>query len=95
MGRVASCQSSIPREGGNIILYANPRVDELLRLVNAEKDENKKNEYYKEMAQQFRADCPYIPIAETYLISASVPGITNVKCGQTSYILYYKLQYNN
>ena len=92
MARVASCWSTVTREGGNLIKYANPEVDRLLGEANAETDEAKKNEIYKEMTTYFHEDCPYIPIAETYLISGSVDGITNVLGGQTSYILYYKLQ---
>jgi len=47
---------------GNFGRYKNERVAELLELINVEKDENKKLQYYYELQEIFLKDLPYIPI---------------------------------
>lgn len=47
---------------GNWGRYKNERVTELLRLINTERDENKKIQYYHELQVIFLKDLPYIPL---------------------------------
>ncbi|WP_048146756.1 ABC transporter substrate-binding protein [Pyrococcus abyssi] len=51
-----------PTYSGNWGRYKNERVAELLRLINTEKDENKKIQYYHELQEIFLKDLPYIPL---------------------------------
>ncbi len=47
---------------GNWGRYKNNRVAELLHMINTEKDENKKIQYYHELQEIFLKDLPYIPL---------------------------------
>lgn len=47
---------------GNWGRYKNDRVAELLQMINVEKDENKKIQYYHELQEIFLKDLPYIPL---------------------------------
>ncbi|MFA4641440.1 ABC transporter substrate-binding protein [Pyrococcus kukulkanii] len=51
-----------PTYSGNWGRYKNERVTELLHLINIEKDENKKLQYYHELQEIFLKDLPYIPL---------------------------------
>ncbi len=47
---------------GNWGRYKNGKVAELLHMINIEKDENKKIQYYHELQEIFLRDLPYIPL---------------------------------
>ncbi|WP_456366741.1 ABC transporter substrate-binding protein [Thermococcus sp.] len=47
---------------GNWGRYKNDRVAELLHLINTERNENKKIQYYHELQEIFLKDLPYIPV---------------------------------
>ncbi|MDI3475457.1 MAG: peptide/nickel transport system substrate-binding protein [Thermococcaceae archaeon] len=51
-----------PSYSGNWGRYKNDRVIELLELINTEKDENKKLQYYRELQEIMLKEVPAIPI---------------------------------
>ncbi len=90
--RITFFDSGLTGGGGNLTGYTSQQFDELFSLATIETDTQASNEYYMQIGDLLRIDRPMIPLVETSMIGASGKGLTNVKIGPTSYILYYQLK---
>ena len=89
--RIAFFHPDITPAGGNWTGYRNPRIGELMSQAESEPDPVRRDQAYMEIADILRVSRPILPIVETYMVAASRNGITNVRLGPTSYILFYRL----
>ena len=92
MVRTASLTSDVPRVSGNQTKFANARVDELLKTINASQDKAKNNEMYKEVADIMYEEAHFIHIWESKWINGAKPGISNVKMDSISNMQYHLLK---
>jgi len=89
--RLINYRSTLTRIDGNLTGFANPEYDECVQNALTAVDTAVRDENCKKAADLLREACPFFSIVDTYLIHASVDGITNVCNGPTSYINYYKM----
>lgn len=80
--------------GTNVLLYSNPRVDELITGARRELDQQKRVAFYQDAQHQIFSDAPWLPLAHARQVAGVHPRLEGLVLHPTGVLLLHEIRWN-